>query len=92
MCVCVSLGACVCPVGNSTQDIETHSTPDIILRSCWGGVGGVLGVANATWVHCSMSVFNIDDKNSNRLQSDQGSECQDSLDGFKRKPRGKTHM
>lgn len=51
-----------------------------------GRRGGVLGVANATWVHCSMSVLNIDDKNSTRLRSDQGSECQESLDDSKGNP------
>lgn len=76
MRVCFS--GCVCPVGNSTQDIETHSAPDIIPRSHWEGV---LGVANTARVHRSVSVFNTDDKVATGLPSDgSGSVGTDSMD------------
>lgn len=76
------LWVCVCPVGNSTQDIETHSAPDIIPRSHWEGV---LGVANTARVHRSVSVFNTDDKEATGLPSDGIRECRDRFYGFKRK-------
>lgn len=50
--MCVSIGVFVCPVGNSTQDIETHSDCDIIFAP----LGGPAGCSK----HVSMSVFNID--------------------------------